>query len=397
MREHKKNKRRLIGKVAALAGVFSLLAGVGNAQANNFTDAGTNVENTFTLDYEVSGTSQPTITNDPNLGGGSVLQGGPTQFTVDRLIDLVVQQQNSPLQVAPGTTGAVLEYLITNEGNDNQSYSFSIADVTGDDFDGTYTIEYFIDSGDAGTDPFDDTGVSIVATTTGTGSTVNITPDIAPDVTFGVRITTDISGTASDADVDDLVLVAQTRDPVDWIEEGSTGSEGDITAADPDSNTDDGVAENVLADGNGGTGEEADNDGMHSDVGQYIIASPDLTAAKSVDVIATTPSDCATDPAGGTGEYSVPGSCVEYVITVDNNGATATAEAIDIVDVLPAEVEFVAASFSGWEAAPVPTLTTPSGAATNCDGTPATCNVTLTGASLAATETGTLTIRALVK
>ena len=68
-------------------------------------------------------------------------------FTVDRLIDLQLTQQNSPLTVAPGTTTARLEYLLVNEGNDNQAYSFSIADVAGDDFDdSSYVVEYFVDT-----------------------------------------------------------------------------------------------------------------------------------------------------------------------------------------------------------------------------------------------------------
>ena len=387
--------RRLAGKIAAVAGACALVAGAANAQ-NNFTDAGTNVENTFTLDYEISGTSQPTITNDSGTTiPGAVVQGSETIFTVDRLIDLQLTQQNSPLTVAPGTTTARLEYLLVNEGNDNQAYSFSIADVAGDDFDdSSYVVEYFVDT-NANSDPFDDTAVAITVTPTGTGTTANVTSDIIPDQIIGVRITSSIPGGATDGQLDDLILVAQTRDPVTWQQEGATGSGGTTTVADPDTNSDTGVAENVLADGSG-TSEEASNDGMHSDTGRYIVASPDLTAAKSVDIIATSPSDCATDSAGGATEYSVPGACVEYVITVDNNGATATADAIDIADVLPAEVTFVTASFAGWDGT-APTLGTPSGAATDCDGTSSTCNVTLTGATLNAGGQGTLTIRALVK
>ena len=113
MRKHVTRSSRLFGKIAAAAGALSLLAGAAHAQ-NNFTDAGTNVENTFTLDYEVGSVSQPTITNDPTLGGGSVVQGAPTEFTVDRLIDLVVQEQNSPLTVAPGSTGAILAVSYTH-------------------------------------------------------------------------------------------------------------------------------------------------------------------------------------------------------------------------------------------------------------------------------------------
>ena len=136
MRRHKSKIGQLFaGRIAAVVGAFAVISGAAYAQ-NDFTDAGTNVQNTFTLDYDISGTSQPTITNDPGTSiPGAVVQGSETEFTVDRLVDLQVTQQNSPLTVAPGTSSAVLEYLLVNEGNDNQSYSFSIADVSGDDFD----------------------------------------------------------------------------------------------------------------------------------------------------------------------------------------------------------------------------------------------------------------------
>lgn len=386
-------KKTIFSKLAATAGALALFAGSAHAQANNFTDAGTNVENTFTLDYEVAGTEQPTITNDTDTTiPGAIVQGSETEFTVDRLIDLVVTQQNSPLTVAPAAQDAALDFLVTNEGNDNQSYSFSIEDVAGDDFDAaTYTIEYFVDV-DGNGDPFNDPAIAIVETATGVGSTTNVTSDIAPDQTIGVRVTADISGSAEDTHVDDLVLVAQTRDPEDWAQEGASGSQGDITEEDDGTNTDTGIAENVFADGDG-AGAEGDTDGLHSDQAQYLVASPDLSASKTVDIVATEPVNCATDAIGGTDQYSVPGACVEYVISVENTGATATAEAIDITDVLPAEVTFVAASINGWEAAPAPTFTQPA-ASTDCGA--ATCTVSLSGASLVAGGTGTITIRALV-
>lgn len=391
--------RRLTGKLAVVAGVCALVASAAQAQDNNFTDAGTNVQNTFTLDYEISGTSQPTITNDPSTTiPGAVVQGSETEFTVDRLVDLVLTRQSDlQVSVAPGTSSAEVRYLLDNEGNDNQAYSFSIADVAGDDFDDTsYVVEYYIDD-DGGTpdgNPFNDTPVTITVTPTGTANTGNITPDIAPDQRIGVRILSDIPGGVTDTQFDNFILVAQTRDPVSWLQEGATGSGGDITTADPDTNTDTGVAENVLADGSGST-EEAANDGRHSVIGGYVVASPDLSADKAVSVILTNPVNCATDSAGGTTEYSVPGSCVEYVITVSNNGASATADAIDITDVLPAELTFVQAFAEGGWATPLPSLgTVPD---SDCDGTATTCNVTLTGGILDATDTGTLRIRALVK
>ncbi|MEE9379930.1 MAG: hypothetical protein V3V03_00860 [Hyphomonadaceae bacterium] len=386
---------RLLGRIAGLLGAAALLAGA--AQADG-TDAGTSVENTFTLDYDVSGTAQDTITNDTSLAGpGVVVQGTETTFTVDRVVDLTVTQTNSPLTSTPGST-AVLTFDVLNAGNDNQSFSFNIDDVAGDDFDiGTYTVTYAVDlNGDLDTLDPGETG-TLVMTPTATGTTANITSDIPPDVTVAISISGDIPGAQPDADEDDLILVAQARDPVTWITEGASGSVGTITAADGDAtNAANGVAENVLADVSGTTSEGA-TDGMHSDQGTYVVASPDLSASKTITTILTTPVDCSTDVAGGAGEYNAPDACIEYEIEVINNGATATATNIDIGDILPAEVDFVSATHSGWDAAPVPTLTVPSGAAMICDGTGATCDVSLTTASLAAGNTGTLTIRATIK
>jgi len=53
------------------------------------TDAETPVDNTFTLNYEVSGAQQPEINNNAN----------PTRFLVDRLIDLTVE--NNPPVLGP--------------------------------------------------------------------------------------------------------------------------------------------------------------------------------------------------------------------------------------------------------------------------------------------------------
>ncbi len=384
--------RRIVG----LFGALFLVAGAAHAQ---LTDAGTSVSNTFTLDYQVSGTAQDTITNDPGLAGPGVdVQGAPTTFTVDRLVDLTVTQTNSPLNVAPGATGQILTFDVLNAGNDNQSLSFDITDVAGDQFDATpYTVTYAVDLNTDG-DTLDpgETG-TVTLTPSGTATTANITPDIPPNVTVTISVAADIPGAQVDTDQDDLILVAQVRDPVSWITEGASGSAGATTVADPGGvNATNGVAENVLADGTGTTAEIA-NDGMHSDQGTYLVTSPDLTASKAITTILTNPVDCATDVAGGTGEYNTPGACVEYVITVTNNGATAAATAIDIGDILPGEVDFVVASFGGFDASPTPTLTVPTGGAMICDGTAATCDISLTGASLAAGNTGTLTIRALVK
>ena len=418
MRTHEKQYfRRSFGKVAAMAGAFALIAGAAHAQ-NNYTDAGTNVENTFTLDYEVGGNAQPTITNDTDTTiPGAVVQGTETEFAVDRLVDVNVQESAATVTVTPGatpTTGAVLTYTVTNEGNDNQSYSFSLEDVTpDDDFDETpYTITWYYDAnGDGDTDDPGESG-TITEVTPGTAATTAVTPDIAPDGVVTVEVSTTIDTGRTDTEEDGVILVAETRDPTDWIDpEGvlATPTAGDKTAADTDGNDADASAdpENVFSDADGtsaveataGVGNGANPDGMHSATSTFVVASPDMAASKASSVIAPTACGAATPAPAG---YYVPGACVQYVITVENQGATATADNIDVVDNLPDGLIFFSASTAGWDAAPAtqPTETYPA-AETDCTGpteaTGTNCEVSVAGGSLSAGQTATVTIIARVE
>jgi len=83
------------------------------------TAADTNVQNTFSLTYSVDGTEQPVIDTGPS---GS---NTPTEFTVDRKVDLTVVS-NGNETVAPGEADAELTFTLTNTGNDTQGYDLSL-------------------------------------------------------------------------------------------------------------------------------------------------------------------------------------------------------------------------------------------------------------------------------
>ena len=107
--------------VAVLMATF--LTTVTAATAQDLTPAGTDVQNTFTLDYEVGGVDQTQINNNAT----------PTSFTVDRRVQLnVTGVQNT--NVAAGASDQSLFYGVTNTGNDNHSYELS-AEEGGGDFD----------------------------------------------------------------------------------------------------------------------------------------------------------------------------------------------------------------------------------------------------------------------
>lgn len=353
------------------ASVISLFA-ASNAFAGG-TAAGTNVQNTFTLDYQVGGTDQSTIDN----------LGTPTEFTVDRLIDLTVASSGDTT-VAPGAIEQELMFTVTNNGNDTQAYDFSLVNESGDDFDATgLTIYYIIDNGTDSVCDATDLASSMTAYTPGSGTA---SEDLAADSVICVVVDGSIPAARVDTDTADISLVSNTLDP-------TTGtSPGTAVVADSDGNTLTGDAENVLADGSG-TSNEVANAGDHSATGTYIVASADITASKAVTVFTQDGSDCTTIPGtpGIGDQYSIPGACVEYVITTTNTGTSASATSVAISDVLPDELEFINATPSGFTGG---TFTQP---ATNTDCTGGACTVSLTGAILTSGSTGTITIRALVQ
>lgn len=370
------NRSRLA--VFAAAAVFGLSASGASFAAG--TDAGASVSNTFTLDYQVGGVSQTQITN----------AGAPTTFTVDRIVDLIVTSQGD-VSVSPGSAGEELVFGVRNDGNDNQAYSFALEDVSGDDFDAlNLTVRYYVDAGDDGvfTPGVDDAGPG-TPYTPGSGAA---TGDLAPDAYIWVIVSGDIPGGALNGQTDGIILFADSLNPVASLDPNYTAASGAQTVAETGANAVDGEAQNILADGTGDAAADGDGDGAFSDTGNFNVASANLTASKIVTIVATDGAaiNCALDPVQSGNQYAAPGACVEYLITAINDaGASAPATGINIADVLPDEVAYVAASQSGFTTSG--SLTSPPG------GCLTSCSVSLTGASLDPGVTGVLTIRATVR
>ncbi|MBL4853150.1 MAG: DUF11 domain-containing protein [Robiginitomaculum sp.] len=373
-------KLKTITKGLLGASAISLFAAT-NAFAAG-TAAGTNVENTFTLNYNVSGTPQTQIDNT----------GSPTEFTVDRLVDLTVASSGDT-SVAPGALDQELVFTVTNNGNDEQAYSFVLVNETGDIFNtGGFNITYYLDNGTGGVCDATDLAGTPNPYTPGSGLA---SIDILADGVFCVVVDGDIPTESApsvplvDTNTSLISLLADTLEP------GAPGVAGTVVIADAGVNTLTGPAENVLADGTGSTAADLDFQGDHSASGSYIVASADLTAAKAVSIFTQDGSGCSVFPGapGGGDQYSVPGACVEYVITVENTGASASATGIVIADILPDSLTFINATPSGFGGGTF-NQPTPS---TSCDGTAGTCEVELDGATLGAGVTGTITIRALIK
>ena len=254
---------------------MSLFA-AGNAYAAG-TTAGTDVQNTFSLDYQVNSVVQPTIDNTAT----------PTQFTVDRKIDLTVVSAGN-LTTTPGATAQNLFYTVTNNGNDNQAYSMAAANETTDNFDPlavpALAISWYKPA--LPTDPCSTT----VADYSSTGNTT----DLAPDEKICAMITGDMPTTPLDGDQAAVTLVATTLVPDAYIngagDAGNPVETGDQASTPTGTNTMTdatpyNATDNVFVDGVGVATQEAVEDGKHAATGTYIIASANLAATKAVNII----------------------------------------------------------------------------------------------------------------
>ena len=128
------------------------------------TTAGTDIENRATLSYDTSTTTGISVASSPTGNSDPADPGADTVFEVDRKLDIEVSKEDGALvQAAPGDT-AVLEFTVSNNGNDVQDVILSALafattgtdpDVTAaqagtqDDFDGTL-VGVFVEDGTTG-------------------------------------------------------------------------------------------------------------------------------------------------------------------------------------------------------------------------------------------------------
>jgi uncharacterized repeat protein (TIGR01451 family) len=373
-----RSKSFLKGLLGATA--LTVLAAPAFAQANNFTPAGEVVENTFTLSY-TTGTATNTFTPPAT-----------TDFTVDRLVNVNVAG-SSTTGILPGAQDQTVLFTVTNNGNDDQGYILELEQETGDDFDtsaptsGT-PIQYYLEDGDGNC--ANDASPTLTTYTAG----ASVPPAGLPaDALLCVVVSQDISNTTVDTDEADVSLIAKTT---------TTGSTTEVTA---DTTNTIGGVENVLADTTGTFTGDAANDGDHSATSTYTVGAANIAATKEVFAVSTDGTGCGTTPASvpttsPSGEFMVPGACVAYVIEVTNSGSQ-PATAVDIEDILPFEVSYASSATFGFSGtAPTPS-NTPNSACrvvangSNCD------EVNITGGTVPANDgtndgVGQLVIHALV-
>ena len=321
--------------VALVAGLLLTLIAAPSAFAAG-TTAGQEILNSATVTYSVGTVLQDAIESSaggnstPGAGGGT-----PTRFTVDRKIDVQVSEVGTSVEmVSPNSTDQVLTFLVENQGNDAQDFVLTAVDGSGNTitFDGGTTV--LTDSFDATqSDP-----IGIYVDTNGNGSfdaadtETSYLDGFAVDTPTTVFVVRDIAATQANGSVSIITLNAQAV-----VNSGTAASPGAALTEDTGVNVlEDAVGSEQIVfaddDGTATQGTDALRDGQHSAADAYLVESAQLSISKNATVI--------RDPFGNTNPKSIPGSIVEYAITVTNGSGAGvqTATGITIADDLTSEM-----------------------------------------------------------
>lgn len=291
---------------AGLAATLALMAPMGFAAG---VTAGDTVDNIATVNYQVGGVDQteiessPTGNAVPGVGSGTV-----TDFTVDRVIDLtLVQDGTVNTLVNPGQNGQATAFVLTNDSNAAQGYTFAATDLangtavnTGpvDSIDlGTYTI-FVDDTGNpGGTDGVYDPAID-------TATTVS---SLDADASVVIFVVGNIPLTATDGDVANVELVATSVEPGTTTSPTNSASNGE--------DVEDTLIRNLT-----GTAQDG-----------YEVQAARLAITKAQETISDGISAAAPF-------FNIPGAVIRYTITIDNTGAQ-DATAVAITDTIVAELD----------------------------------------------------------
>jgi uncharacterized repeat protein (TIGR01451 family) len=254
------------------------------------TPACTPIGNTATVNYQVGGFSQAAVASS-------------VTFTVGNKINhtVTVNDALNAVAVVSNQTGAVLTFTITNNGNANQTYLLSYANLSGvttSVFSGNNTV----------TDTFDPASAATSVGTTGvvsagTSTIVTIIATMPAGLTDNTYAALSLTATARKIDG-----TAETNNVVSTITSTLGSCSADVVFGDP-----------------AGT-DDAANDGKASARDAYHVVLTNLTVAKTM-VVYSDPTNGTTNP------RAIPGAIAEYVVVITNTGGS-TATAVTITDTL---------------------------------------------------------------
>jgi uncharacterized repeat protein (TIGR01451 family) len=319
----KQQTRRVRLAVVALA----LIGAVPSAFAAG-TDYNTDISNTASVNYSVSGVPQtviqssPTGNSTPGAGAGF---GAPTTFKVDKKIIFIAEETNGEATVtSPGLTQVVTVFRVSNTSNGAQDFRLAA--------DNTQPPAIIFGA----TDAFDMSNFTLHVSAAAC-TTAMTTPTYAaePATTFiaalpedscryvFVRSDTPVSPTAANGLASTIRLVVSAT---------TTGSSGATLEAETAAVDNPAAVDVVFAETGTLNGNVVEN-GVSMAFDQYLVGT--LTVTKTAEVI--------SDGLSDAGQFkAIPGAVVEYTISVQNNGLATSGAAL--TEVIPANTTYVAGS-----------------------------------------------------
>ena len=248
------------------------------------TPAGTTIQNTATVSFDLGGTP---ISVDTNT----------TTITVLERLDVNLTVQTSQVLVTAGDSSRSILFRLTNTGNGSEAFVLSLdSAIAGDDFDPVPAVpSIYVDSDGSG-----DFNAGDVAYDNATP------PLLAADASLDILVVNDIPGTAANGDVGRSQLTA-------------TAVTGSGAPGDEFTGQGDGGLDAIV----GTTGA------LVSDLGEYLVSDVTINVVKAQAV---------ADPFGGN--EPVPGATVTYTVTVEVLGS-GTATASLVRDPIPTYTTFV--------------------------------------------------------
>ncbi len=317
-------KSRLLG---AASGFALVLAPTMVQAAPVGVAADTTITNTVRVDYNIGANPQTQIT-------------ATDSFKVDRKIDVVVATTDSAaISVSPGETNAVTTFTVTNNSNETIDFLLTAANQNGgsaqfsgnDVFDATNIRIYVETNSQAGWQTTDAQVSSLSDIASGDFATVYVvsamivTPGSPPVLPTNGQIST-------------VVLTATAASGVTPVSVGSVAGTGGTALAASTGANGKMTVETVFTDAAHAPSGDAANNGRHAARSDYIIHSALLSVAKYSRVV--------SDPVGSSSPRAIPGAVVEYCIVVSNASGGATANDVNVWDVLPPGLNFNSGSVS---------------------------------------------------
>jgi uncharacterized repeat protein (TIGR01451 family) len=268
-----------------VAGAFALLGAWANKAHAVGVPAGTSIDNTAQVTYQVGAVNATATSNTSSV-------------MVAEILDVVVTLQTPSVPVLAGATQRAMLFRVSNTGNGAETFRLQMTSVLGgDEFDPTAAApSIYFDSDASG-----DLSPGDVPYTAGSND-----PVLNADAFVTVLVINDIPGGVTDGNRGFSRLTATSRT--------GTGTPGTSFAGQGSSGTD------AVIGTTGGDSEAT---------GQYLVAGIAVNAVKSASV---------ADQFGGT--RPVPGARINYTIVVSASG-TGTAAASVFNDDIPASTTYV--------------------------------------------------------